>query len=280
MVRLLIWSVGDKENHIASIHLAQMLYVWPYIIFFSFPIIWPALLHLILTEAGLRDAKRKQAVVLFATLCLSLGSVAIMLGIIRYNTIVHPFTLADNRHYMFYIFRILLRHWTIKYLVIPIYFTCAWLVLAALGNSAGTLIEESQHGSSTKPPDSQSQQQITIKAMAQPSRQGNRVTFVLVWLLATTLSLVTAPLVEPRYFIFPWLFWRIHVVHQQPAAPSNRILSDKEKGFWTILATLLQQQLWIESAWFMVVNIVTVYIFLCKGFEWPQEPSNVQRFMW
>jgi alpha-1,2-glucosyltransferase len=36
----------------------------------------------------------------------------------------------------------------------------------------------------------------------------------------------------------------------------------------------------LETVWFIIVNAVTGYVFLYKGFEWPQEPGKVQRFMW
>lgn len=39
-------------------------------------------------------------------------------------------------------------------------------------------------------------------------------------------------------------------------------------------------RLWLETVWFLVVNAVTGWIFLNKGFTWLQEPQNVQRFMW
>jgi alpha-1,2-glucosyltransferase len=39
-------------------------------------------------------------------------------------------------------------------------------------------------------------------------------------------------------------------------------------------------RLWLETAWFLLINFVTGYVFLYRGFEWPQEPGLVQRFMW
>lgn len=39
-------------------------------------------------------------------------------------------------------------------------------------------------------------------------------------------------------------------------------------------------RLWVETLWFGLINIGTAYVFLYKGFEWVQEPGNVQRFMW
>lgn len=38
--------------------------------------------------------------------------------------------------------------------------------------------------------------------------------------------------------------------------------------------------LWLETVWFLAINLATGYIFLYWGFEWPQEPGKVQRFMW
>ena len=39
-------------------------------------------------------------------------------------------------------------------------------------------------------------------------------------------------------------------------------------------------RLWLETVWFLAINLATGYIFLYWGFEWPQEPGKVQRFMW
>ena len=88
--------------------------------------------------------------------------------------------------------------------------------------------------------------------------RGNIVPLVLSWQLATTLSLATAPLVEPRYFILPWIFWRMQII-----APMQE-----------------RRMLWAETAWFLSINAWTGYMFLFRGFEWPQEPGKVQRFMW
>jgi alpha-1,2-glucosyltransferase len=39
-------------------------------------------------------------------------------------------------------------------------------------------------------------------------------------------------------------------------------------------------RLWMETAWFLAINAITGYVFLYRGFSWPQEPGLVQRFMW
>jgi alpha-1,2-glucosyltransferase len=188
-----------------------------------------------------------------------------MTTIVYYNTLVHPFTLADNRHYTFYVFRILLRHPAIKYLAVPIYFLCAWAAIAALGGpqnaAASTSPSESRKGKSG----------VDIaQSSSQPTASGNRASFLLVWLLATTASLITTPLVEPRYFIVPWLMWRLHIAPLRKDTTAPRRESDRPYEY----------RLWLETGWFLLINAVTGYIFLTWGFEWPQEPGKVQRFMW
>ena len=112
---------------------------------------------------------------------------------------------------------------------------------------------------------------------------------MIVWLAATTLSLVSAPLVEPRYCILPWLFWRLHVPSVQKSESDGDLppnaKNDATKGItskdWLWEVILREDvRLWVETAWFVVINLVTGYVFLYKGFEWATEPGKVQRFMW
>jgi hypothetical protein len=65
----------------------------------------------------------------------------------------------------------------------------------------------------------------------------------------------------------------------QPQLPEK----PDEKEPFTLLAKLWGQhdkRLWLETVWFGVVNAGTMWLFLHRGFEWEQEPGNVQRFMW
>ena len=270
---------GDKENHVVSIHLAQMLYLWPCFAFFSLPLLYPYIIN-ILSQTVLPPALRLSSINSRSPrLIVAVPIIAIMLAIVHYNTLVHPFTLADNRHYTFYVFRILLRHPVIKYLAVPIYFLCAWAAIAALG---GQNAHKQQH--TQKKPSKQRRQYTGILPSSDVS--GPRVSFVLVWLLATAASLVTTPLVEPRYFVVPWLMWRLHIAPLRPdtpTTPSSRYHagSSKVKGIVEkIVYSTHDHRLWLETLWFLVINMATGYIFLKWGFEWPQEPGLVQRFMW
>ena len=268
---------GDKTNHIASLHLPQLLYLWPTLTFFSWPLLLPHLLRprILLSK--------------FPRLIITIPALAVTLLAIHYNTLTHPFTLADNRHYPFYTLRLLLTsHPLSRYLAAPIYFFCAFLVFTAL-----------------QPPIPPADE---FKAIPPGT---NRVSFFLIWLVATTLSLVTSPLYEPRYFIIPWLAWRLHVPSPSagmekmvdtipghtpldPLAGQNKAKAagaagakDKAssgaggKAWLRVVADFVSGYvLWIELAWMLVVNVLTGYVFLYRGFEWLQEPGRVQRFMW
>ena len=262
---------------------------------------------------------------------VSCTTMAVMLVVIHYNTIVHPFTLADNRHYMFYIFRILLRHPSIKYLAVPIYYTCAWAILTALGGrpTGGQASEQEPSSKKRKVPGvepfppsppldtspvkrakskERSPSSLPLPAFGPrltempqqdgitptpPKKQkkrspGHRASFILIWFLATALSIITTPLVEPRYLIVPWVIWRLHLASPRPKkdhaeADEKRPGGTGKKLFKTLKAVLYERhdhRLWLETLWFLGINLATGYIFLYWGFEWPQEPGNVQRFMW
>lgn len=264
-----------------------MLYIWPYFMFFSFPLLYPYILNVIIPRRIIPKSLRfnsnwRQ----FPRLVILIPISVVILLIVHFNTIVHPFSLADNRHYMFYVFRILLRHPLIKYASVPVYIFCAWAAITALGGLP--------HERKSSRPSAVAKHRTpsTLEDQEGIARPGtvtgqNRVSFVLIWLLATSLSLIAAPLVEPRYFILPWLFWRMQVpISPRPGNPEQK---DRFSEPWSKLpsqvASLVlyarhDHRLWLETAWFLAINWATGYIFLYWGFEWAQEPGKVQRFMW
>lgn len=279
-IMFVIWNgsvvLGDKSNHVATLHIPQMLYTWPYIVFFSWPVLLPHAIDAALSVVGASKTTRADATHLrqkhgssLTTLISLLLFMLTAAVVVKYNTIVHPFTLADNRHYVFYIFRILMRPWWIRYAVIPAYALCAWLCIRALA-SFGTM-------KAANPSEATKQDALDSP---ESGSNGPRTAFVLAWLATTTLQLVTAPLVEPRYFILPWLIWRLNIPASDASA-SKRQLKLREAGWLAdVLYTLQTERLWLETLWYLVINGVTGYIFLYKGFTWTSEPGNTQRFMW
>jgi alpha-1,2-glucosyltransferase len=262
--------LGDKSNHVATIHLPQMLYIWPYFTFFSWPLLYSYLATLpialfskmpnIASLESLLMFKRRHLAPRIWVLALF---VVVACLVVHFNTIVHPFTLADNRHYTFYVFRLLMRPVWMKYAVTPIYILCGWACIQAL--SARPL-------SATRP--AQSKDTDSTPRRSRPLNLPDGTTsattsFVLIWLATTTLQLITAPLVEPRYLILPWIFWRMHLPLQQyfPAPNKKQVKVHDDR-------------LLLESIWYLTINAITGVIFLTWGFSWPQEPGKVQRFMW
>jgi alpha-1,2-glucosyltransferase len=249
---------GDKSNHVATVHVPQMLYLWPYLLFFSIPVVVPP----VITSAMNVFTHPPSVGNMFRQILTFTIATILAATVIHYNTIVHPFTLADNRHYVFYVFRILLRHPAIRYLAAPAYVACANIAIQALGGR-------------------KSSQKSTLKSERENPAvihsSGCTTSFVIIWLATTALSLVTAPLVEPRYCIIPWIMWRLHV-------PRSVVIATEKKAVTgnPLLKVLQNDQtrLLFETIWFCCINAVTGYIFLYWGFEWPQEEGKVQRFMW
>nr|POE85574.1 dol-p-glc:glc(2)man(9)glcnac(2)-pp-dol alpha-1,2-glucosyltransferase [Quercus suber] len=270
--------LGDKTNHVATLHGPQMLYLWPYLVFFSWPLILPKLLLVPLTAYAkmsktlvpetILPLRRQNLLPRVSTVALCTCAAIAM---VRFNTIVHPFTLADNRHYTFYVFRLLLRPWYIRYTVTPIYILCGWASIERSGDGSAKRLFLPAVSEPSRPVAASSNNSKTQAAMPKPLAIPDGVhpasiSFVLLWLATTALQLITAPLVEPRYFILPWLFWRIHLPLATPSPSPRR--------------SALDPRLCVETVWLLLINALTGYIFLQWGFTWPQEPGAVQRFMW
>ena len=221
------------------------------------------------------------------SLTFSIGFCTMSALAINFNTIVHPFTLADNRHYVFYVFRMLLHHPALKYLSVFAYLASAWAAWLAL--AVPTVVESTQ---SIRP----------------------RLSDVFMWVATTTLCLITAPLVEPRYFIMPWIVWRLTIPQLQmdmprttsssgditqqrqqsrgsdsgkrvghaPQAAANmyHMGAELRRALRAVTSYHTDYRLWAETIWFLIVNGVTCFVFLYRGYEWPQEPGKVQRFLW
>lgn len=249
--------------------------------------------------------------------------------VVRFNTIIHPFTLADNRHYMFYIFRYTIRRATwIRYFLILPYTISRWMVWGTMAGCSAWILSSynkdcSAYYHSFRPaPFSRDPFRIAYTSSSRPTgvqTVGEKDTKVstpqtlthclvedplllstepvststgLIFLLATTLSLMTAPLVEPRYFIIPWVMWRVMV----PAwrLHDHRILDSMFKSVDTksLLGKILEifkyydLRLILETLWFVSINLATGYIFLFKPYVWRAEDGTVlddgrlQRFMW
>ncbi|KAL1862797.1 glucosyltransferase [Diaporthe australafricana] len=309
-VAFVLWNgsvvLGDKTNHVATVHLPQMLYIWPLFAFFSAPLLLPFLPWSLQVSAALglsgNAPKRPEAATSqnWYHTCLSIASYAFLtaagLAIVHFNTIIHPFTLADNRHYMFYVFRYsILRRKLVRYALVPAYVLCWSICWRALGGSRPIHdtadvgrkdVQKQESESRTSRPKS-----VQIKdPHADLSVDPPTISTALLWLLATALSLITAPLVEPRYFIMPWVFWRLLVPAWPARAPlvsSRKRESDPGRLDWILsLGERFDLRLFVETAWFLAIHLATAYLFIARPFYWRAEDGTlldggrVQRFMW
>lgn len=101
--------------------------------------------------------------------------------IIRYNSIEHPYLLADNRHYTFYLWnRFYGKYEFARYIIIPIY-------LLSLG-CVFYLLSENQRSTG----------------------------FTILYTVCTFASIALQRLFEIRYFILPYIYLRLHLNNIKP----------------------------------------------------------------
>lgn len=202
--------VGDRSNHQASFHLVQLFYFLSFACFFSF--------------SSLLTFKKIKGLVSFATTHLHVKFLLLALIAIGIHnfTYEHPFLLADNRHYTFYLWsRVFRRHELVRYLLAPVYLAAGYLFYKNLTQS------------------------------------GKNLGWLVAFFVCLFVALVPQQLIEFRYFIIPYLIYRVNIQSQMSGL--------KELGLEFLLHS--------------VINILTIYLFISKVFYWPnsQEP---QRFMW
>ncbi|KAG7276368.1 hypothetical protein CRUP_014400 [Coryphaenoides rupestris] len=198
--------VGDRTSHEACLHVPQLFYFLCFTLAFAMPAVFCR--HRLLRFA--QALRHKPLLFLFLT--------AAGLLLVWCFTHAHPYLLADNRHYTFYVWsRVFRRYAAARYLLVPAYVFAGWHFLDSLRSRA------------------------------------------LFWTLALLVCLLAATvpqrLLEFRYFIVPFLMYRLHV----PLPSLPRLL--------------------LELALYAAVNGATLYLFLARPFLWPGS-ADTQRFMW
>ena len=198
--------LGDKTAHEVSFNIPQMFYFFGFCCFFGLTIILKSI-----ASFGRFLLENK---LLFLLMSTGTGF------LLRTMSTAHPYLLADNRHYTFYVWKRILNPSNILLdCSLPIVFVFgAWSLNHSL-----------------------SKRDFTWKSL---------------FLLSTAISLVPQKLLEFRYFVVPFVLWRLNV---GPLSP-----------FQVVLELILNS----------VVNMSTIYVFLFRPFVWPHEPYDIQRFMW
>lgn len=153
--------VGDKRAHAAALHLPQIFYFS----LFSFVFLWPYFVPKVRSflQAALR---RKLLVACVVITCLI---------IVYFNTMVHPYLLADNRHYTFYIWnRSYGKYSFVRYVMVFGYVFFLYCMISIIYSK-------------------------------------NDVSFALVYVPCTALVLLLQKMIEVRYFFVPYILLRFHI---------------------------------------------------------------------
>ncbi|ALC43719.1 Alg10 [Drosophila busckii] len=197
--------VGDKNAHEAEVHLPQLFYF----------AVFAAVFGISNTLRQFRTA----VALLRRHFLLAILAAAIIFAVVHLNTMIHPYLLADNRHYTFYIWRRLYgRFWWFRYAMVPVYLLAITIIYSGLRHMSDS--------------------------------------FKLMYPLALVLVLCFQRLLELRYFLVPYVLFRLHT---RPA----------RKGFAE----------WLELGVHLLLNVATFYIYFTKEFYW-QNYSTPQRIIW
>lgn len=142
----------------------------------------------------------------------------LLMGIVvAVNTVAHLYLISDNRHYTFYIWKRIFEKPLGRYLIIPLYIVSVYCIA-----------ENTSH----------------IDAYSK-----------LGYVLATVIVLVPQKLLEFRYFIVPYLLYRIETYHRTK--------------WWQLL---------MELVFNLIINFLTISFFVQLPFQWPD--GTQQRFSW
>ena len=131
----------------------------------------------------------RQAIHVCASSCFKAPK--LIVRVCRYE---HPFLLADNRHYTFYIWRRLFNvHPLSRYLLAPFYLASMTAMYSLAGEHHALLLHSIADAVITGLSD----------LWSAPS--------MLIWAFATAATLVPSPLLEFRYMLIPYILLRLHL---------------------------------------------------------------------
>ena len=125
-------TLGDREAHAPVLHLMQPLY-------FSLFVLLAAPL-LLLTPEALQQLVGTAAAAPAATAAVVIAAAGVCVRLVSKYTLEHPYLLADNRHYTFYLWRkVIGRAWWVRYACIPGYLLAWALLVQGLSRVRGRL---------------------------------------------------------------------------------------------------------------------------------------------
>ncbi|EMG50458.1 DIE2 Dol-P-Glc:Glc(2)Man(9)GlcNAc(2)-PP-Dol alpha-1 [Candida maltosa Xu316] len=157
-------TLGDSGNHEVKIHLVQLFYCTSFITFFGL-------------FSGTLTSLKTYGNFISSNLLVSLPLFGIVFAAVKYTTIAHPFLLADNRHFAFYIYRRLIKKLPPIIMSLPHHFGAFNIINLWKGSF------------------------ITCAA----------------FVVALVGTLVPSPLFEPRYYLTPVVIFNLFIEHSNNA---------------------------------------------------------------
>lgn len=153
--------VGDKAAHKPVIHIPQLFYFSLFCLVFA----WPHFINLIIPF--MKYVSKQMLAIFFIIMS--------MIIIVHYNTLIHPYLLADNRHYTFYIWKRFYQNiiW-FRYIITPVYLFGIYAIINSVYNKKD-------------------------------------VTFALFYIPCTIVVLILQKMIEVRYFLIPFIFLRSRI---------------------------------------------------------------------
>jgi alpha-1,2-glucosyltransferase len=237
-------AVGDKNNHQVGFHPMQPCY-WQLLLL---GFMWPWLVSPMRVLAFLQWLRCRPCASLACLLCVLAGAHSF--------TYAHPFLLADNRHYTFYLWKNVFQRVPLaRYALAPVYLFSGWSCWLSLRRTCSPL-------------------------------------WVAWFLLCACLVVMPTGLLEFRYFIVQTVLLLLHqplaplappdlkAASRPPATPGKTPDDANRRG---------KEAREDEVPWrgngdslallqYAVINVATIYMFLFRSFAWPD--GSVARFMW
>lgn len=173
--------LGDHAHHGLSFHLAQCGYCSLMIV--SGLSLHRQLMHPRVLERFLKSARHVRTTTWSQLGLTLLALLAFVTIVVVYPTPTHAFMTADNRHYVFYVWK----NWFLRYgdwatwVSIPVYVYCFWLTY------------------------------IELRAV-------QSLLWIMVYQVALMLAVVPSALVECRYFLIPYYLYHVHARKQPPGS--------------------------------------------------------------
>lgn len=225
-------TLGDKANHQITFHLMQLFYCVVFIVGFTFPL-W---FSFSLIKDYFKDNFSTKKGLMFNAIFIPFIGLAI-----KNFTVIHQFVLSDNRHYVFYLIRrFLLRSQSAKYELIPVYHFAFYVVW-----------------------------KFMKQCFSSRSSSNSSLAMFFALLCAASLTIIPSPLVEPRYYILPFIFFRLLI------NPSFEPLID----FHWFREHNYAIRLVLEGIWIWMWTQALYVIFIEYTFPWDNEP-HMQRIIW